>query len=87
MKKFKCKACGSNLLEITYDATITYQGMEILKDDIRLSRHGEYDCDYYYLYARCGHCGFDLYEGKYMEVLVEFLENDGWIEEEPWEKE
>lgn len=80
MKSFKCKECGSTHLEITYDATVTYHGEEILKEDIRLSRHGNYDCDYYYFYASCEDCGFDLYEGKHMDVLVEFLNEDGWIE-------
>ena len=47
MKTFRCKECGSHYLEITYDATVTYQALEILKDDIHLSRHGDYDCEKY----------------------------------------
>ena len=83
MKQFKCPECGSDILLITFDATVTHRVIlnEEIKDDPFEYDTGVYDTDYNYLYAYCGECHQEIYEGRYSEHLKETIINEGWYTE------
>lgn len=83
MKHFKCPDCGSDILIITYDATLTHRVTmkEAVDDNPFEYETGVYSSDYSYLYAYCGECHQEIYEGKYPDRLWEAIVEEGWYNE------
>jgi len=83
VKHFKCPDCGSDILIITYDATLTHRvTMNEAADDNPFEYEtGVYSSDYSYLYAYCGECHQEIYEGKNPDRLWETIIEEGWYNE------
>ena len=80
-RKFVCPDCGESQLGLAYDATLTYQVGNILKDDVILSNTADVDTDYTYFFTFCRHCGTEIYDGKYIDSLIKALEEAGALRE------